>query len=249
MSDGLTQSGPRVPARNRDAFFAGVRAELPILLGVIPFGLIYGITALAAGIPPLLVQAMSVIVFAGSAQFVIAQLVAAATPPLVIVLTVFVVNLRHVLYSASIAPYMQPMGEWWQKLLAYLLTDEAYAVTILHYQANPEAPGRRWFLLGSGLALWGTWQSSTAAGLLVGATIPPSWPLDFALPLTFIALAVPAIRDRATVAAAVAAGVSVMAFQGLPFRLNLLVAALGGVIAGLLVERWWPERKSWSHQQ
>lgn len=226
----------------RTAFLAGVRAELPILLGVIPFGLIYGITALAAGIPPLLAQAMSVIVFAGSAQFVIAQLVAATTPAVVIVLTVFVVNLRHVLYSGSIAPYLQHMNGRWQKLLAYLLTDEAYAVTIVHYQSNPEAPGRRWYLLGSGLALWSTWQASTAAGIFLGAAIPASWPLDFALPLTFIALALPAIRDRATVAAAVAAGITVMATRGLPFRLNLLVAALAGVCAGLAVERLWPVR-------
>ena len=242
MSDDHSKSTISVSPGAHNAFFAGVRAELPILLGVIPFGLIYGITALAAGIPPLLAQAMSAIVFAGSAQFVIAQLVAAATPALVIVLTVFVVNLRHVLYSASIAPYLQHVGERWQKVLAYLLTDEAYAVTILHYQANPDAPGRRWYLLGSGFALWGTWQVSTAAGLLVGATIPPSWPLDFALPLTFIALALPAIQDRATVAAAVAAGITVMAAQGMPFRLNLLVSALAGVLAGLAVERWWPGR-------
>lgn len=242
MSESHSQSHRFLAAGARSAFLAGVRAELPILLGVIPFGLIYGITALAAGIPPLLAQAMSAIVFAGSAQFVIAQLVAAATPAAVIVLTVFVVNLRHVLYSASIAPYLQRVGEGWQKVLAYLLTDEAYAVTILHYQAHPESPGRRWFLLGSGLALWATWQVSTAAGLLLGATIPSSWPLDYALPLTFIALALPVIQDRATVVAALVAGVTVMVAQGLPFRLNLLAAALAGVLAGVTVEQWWPQR-------
>lgn len=220
----------------RRAFFAGVRAEVPILLGVVPFGLIYGITALAAGIPPLLAQAMSWIVFAGSAQFVIAQLVGGGAPALVIVVTAFVVNLRHVLYSASVAPYVQALAPGWKRLLAYLLTDEAYAVVITQFRQEPEGPGKRWYFLGAGLALWATWQASTAVGIFLGASIPASWPLDFALPLTFLALAVPAIRDRATAAAAVAAGVIVVLAAGLPHRLDLLAAAAVGALVGLAVE-------------
>lgn len=220
----------------RRAFFDGVRAELPILLGVVPFGLIYGITALAAGMPPLLAQAMSFIVFAGSAQFVIAQLVAGGTPAVIIVVTTFVVNLRHVLYSASVAPYVQALAPRWKRLLAYLLTDEAYAVVITRFRQAPDGPGRRYYFLGAGLALWATWQASTAAGIFLGAGIPASWPLDFALPLTFIALAVPAVRDRAGVAAAVTAGVVVILGAGLPHRLDLLLAAGVGAVAGLAVE-------------
>ncbi|MDX1686644.1 MAG: AzlC family ABC transporter permease [Candidatus Promineifilaceae bacterium] len=220
----------------RKAFFAGVRAELPILLGVVPFGLIYGITALAAGIPPVLAQAMSWIVFAGSAQFVIAQLVAGGAPALIVVVTTFVVNLRHVLYSASVAPYVQPLAARWKRLLAYLLTDEAYAVVISRFREAPEGPGKRWFFLGAGLALWATWQASTAVGIFLGASVLASWPLDFALPLTFIALAVPAVRDGAAAAAAVTAGVVVIVAAGLPHRLDLLVAAGAGAAAGLAVE-------------
>ncbi len=149
----------------RAAFFAGIRAELPILLGVIPFGLIYGITALAAGLTPLMARAMSAIVFAGSAQFVIAQLVGVGTPALVIVATAFVINLRHVLYSASIAPSLQHLPTRWQAWLAYLLTDEAYVVTITHFQRYPDAPHKQWYLFGSGIALWSTWQGSTAIGI------------------------------------------------------------------------------------
>lgn len=179
---------------------------------------------------------MSCIVFAGSAQFVIAQLAAGGAPALVIVVTTFVVNLRHVLYSASVAPYVQALAPRWKRLLAYLLTDEAYAVVIAEFRQEPEGAGKRWFFLGAGLALWATWQGSMAAGIILGASIPSSWSLDFALPLTFIALVVPAIRGRASVAAAVTAGVVVVLAEGLPHRLDLLVAAAVGALAGLAAE-------------
>src|SRR5512136_1714836 len=117
----------------RSEFVAGIKAELPILLGVTPFGMIYGVLAMGAGLPANAAMAMSSIVFAGSAQFVGAQLIRVGTPGIVIVLTTFIVNLRHMLYSASIAPHLAHLSRRWKWLLAYLLTDEAYAVTITHY--------------------------------------------------------------------------------------------------------------------
>ena len=117
-------------------FWAGARAEIPLLIGVIPFGLIYGALALNAGLSPVAAQMMSSIVFAGSAQFITAQLVHEATPGLVIVLTIAVVNLRHILYSASLAPYVASLPTRWKAILSYLLTDEAYAPTILHYERD-----------------------------------------------------------------------------------------------------------------
>jgi 4-azaleucine resistance transporter AzlC len=221
----------------RTSFFAGVRAELPILVGVVPFGLIYGATALAAGLSPLMAQAMSVIVFAGSAQFVIVELAAANVPHLVIGATAFVINLRHLLYSASIAPYLRKLAGRHRWLLAYLLTDEAFAVSIIHFQREAEEPAPGWYLAGAGLALWTTWQLSTAAGIFLGASLPSWLPLDFALPLTFIALVVPAIRDRATVGAALSAAIVALLARSLPFGLGLLVAALAGVVAGIVIDR------------
>lgn len=221
----------------RRQFWAGVRAEMPLLLGVVPFGLIYGITALAAGMPPAAAQATSAIIFAGSAQFVVAQLVAAGAPGLIIVATVFVVNLRHMLYSASVTPYLAHLSRWRRALLAYLLTDEAYAASITHFQTSQTAH-KAWHLFGSGLTLWTGWQLSTAAGVFLGASVPPNWPLDFALPLTFIALVMPAIRDRSAVAAAMAAAVTVIVAVELPFRLGLIVAALVGMTVGVMTEMW-----------
>jgi 4-azaleucine resistance transporter AzlC len=217
-------------------FWGGMRAILPILLAVAPFGMIYGALARQSGLTTAAAQSMSFIVFAGSSQFVATQLVSQTVPGLVIVLTIFVVNLRHALYSASIAPYLQHLPSKWKAGLAYLLTDEAYAVSILHYQKEGRTGNRHWFLFGSGLGLWTCWQISTAAGILLGAVIPASWSLDFALPLTFIALIVPALKDRASVTAALLAGFAGVIAFALPYKLGIITAALVGVAAGMLVE-------------
>jgi 4-azaleucine resistance transporter AzlC len=226
------------PSSPRREFLAGVRAELPIAVGVIPFGLIYGVVALASGLPPWPAVAMSSLVFAGSAQFLGARLIGMATPGLLVVLTTFIVNVRHLLYAFSLAPYLQERMRGWRWVLAYLLTDEAYAVTILHYRREETAAGpRHWFWLGSGLTLWLVWQLSTVAGVVLGAEVPASWQLDFALPLTFIGILVPTLKERPTQAAALTAGwVAVLAFA-LPYKLGLILATLAGILVGFVWER------------
>ena len=221
-------------------FLSGLRGELPILVGVIPFGFIYGVIAIGAGLSPVTAQAMSLIVFAGSAQMLMAQLYGVGTPALVIVLAAAIVNLRHMLYSASVAPYLKKLNGPWKWLLAYLLTDEAYAVTIIHYHEPRPATSpdfRHFFLLGSGLALWSTWQLSTAAGILLGTQVPASWSLEFTLTLTFIGLVVPSLKDWAGVAAAMVAGVIAVLAFALPLKLGLVIGSLAGIVAGLIVER------------
>lgn len=231
-------------------FLRGVRDELPILVGTTPFGLIYGVSAVGAHIPATMAQAMSSIIFAGSAQFVTAQLIGAGLPALVIIVTGIVVNLRHLLYSASIAPYTRHLNRFWKVVLAYLLTDEAYAVAITHYRAGDAVPGaahsvahpasvhsyRHWYFLGAGLALWSSWQLSTAVGVFLGASVPKSWSLDFTLPLTFIALVVPTLKDRPGVAAALAAGLVAILAVPLPLKSGIIVATLAGLIVGVALE-------------
>ncbi len=219
------------------SFLAGVRAELPLLIGVFPFGMIYGALALSAGLSPAAAQLMSSILFAGSSQFAAAQLIHDSAPALVIVLTVAMINLRHMLYSASIAPYIKDLSTRWKSLLAYLLTDEAYAATAVHYQQQGITPTGHWFFLGAGLALWTTWQASSALGIFLGAALPASWPLDFALPLTFIAMVVPVLKDRPMVAAALSSGVVALLAYGLPYKLGFILAALVGITVGTFLER------------
>jgi 4-azaleucine resistance transporter AzlC len=225
------------PATRRGEFLAGVKAELPLALGVIPFGLIYGVIALGAGLPPAAAQGMSSIIFAGSSQFISAQLFGLSAPAVVIVMTVVVVNLRHLLYSASLAPYLKALPTRWKWLLAYLLTDEAYAVTITRYGQRDGSRNKHWFFLASGLMLWATWQTSTAAGIFLGAAVPTSWSLDFTLALTFIGIVVPMLRDRPSLAAALTAGLVAVATASLPYRLGLLAAALAGISIGAWLER------------
>jgi 4-azaleucine resistance transporter AzlC len=233
-------STPPSPRTRRREFLCGCRDELPILLGVAPFGMIYGLLALSAGLPASTAQAMSSVVFAGSAQFIAAQLIRDAAPAAVVIVTVFVVNLRHALYSASVAPFVRHLNAGWKAVLAYLLTDEAYAVAATRYQREGEhgdvAPYRHWYFLGAGLTLWACWQASTAVGIFLGARVPESWSLDFTLPLTFIALVFPGLRDRPAAAAALSAGALAVLAVGLPYKLGLLVAALVGIFAGLAVE-------------
>jgi 4-azaleucine resistance transporter AzlC len=217
-------------------FWMGVRAEFPLLIGVFPFGMIYGALAMNAGLSKPASQMMSSIVFAGSSQFVTTQLVHEAAPGFVIVLTIAVVNLRHMLYSASLAPHLAHLSLRWKTLLSYLLTDEAYAPSVIKYEREGVQPFSHWFVFGAGLALWSTWQVSTALGIFLGTAIPESWSLDFALPLTFIAMVVPVLKGRPYIAAALSAGVVALVAYSLPFKLGLILAALVGIVVGTYLE-------------
>lgn len=233
----------RIVTSWQQALLRGVGAVTPLLLGAIPFGLIYGVLALNAGLPVGMAQGMSAIIFAGSAQFITTQLVRDGAPLLVLLATAAVVNLRHMLYSASLAPYLQHLGLGWKALLAYLLTDEAYAVVITRYvgdnpHSTPKAANHHWYFLGAGLGLWITWQMSTAVGIFVGAQIPASWSLDFAMPLTFIAIVVPALKDRAVIVTALVAGAAILLTLAMPLKLGLVTAMMLGIGAGSFVEQW-----------
>ena len=217
-------------------FIEGVRAEVPLLIGVFPFGLIYGALALDAGLSNAEAQMMSSIVFAGSSQFVTTQLLNIGAPGLVMIVTIAVVNLRHMLYSASLAPYLKDLSLKWKVILSYFLTDEAYAPSILYYEKDGLQAQKHWFLLGAGFSLWFIWQISTAIGIFLGAAIPESWSLDFALPLTFIAMVVPVLKQKPAIASALSAGITALLAYSLPYKLGLILAALVGIVVGTLME-------------
>jgi len=221
----------------RIQLLSGFQYTLPLLIGIAPFGMIYGVLAVKAGFPAAAAQAMSAILFAGSSQFMIVNLVAAGSPWLVVVLTAVVVNLRHALYSASLAPFLKHLPAGWKAVLAYVLVDEAYAVGIHHYEREGSAGHQHWFLLGSGLAVWVCWQASTALGIFLGAQIPAAWSLDFTLALTFIAIVVPGLKNRPLLLSAVTVAVTTVAAHPLPYKLGLILAALAGIAAGLWSER------------
>ncbi len=225
-------------------FREGFTEMLPACIGLAPFGLVCGVGAAAAGANWLGSLGMSAIIFSGAAQILAAQLVAADAPLLVIVLTCFVLGLRFLMYSAAMAPYLKPLPPSWQKGLAFLLTDQAFAAAVRRFNANDDRHGAGLHFLGCGVALWLMWQIMCMVGFLAGALIPAAWSLEFAVPLCFIALVAPLFRDAPSVIAAVTAGVTVMLLSHLPMRLNLIVAGVIGILAGTLAdlarEKWTP---------
>ncbi len=231
---------PKRPSRtgpSRDEFGRGVKAAFPLLLGVAPFGMIVGVSATSAGLSTVEASAMSIMVFAGASQLAALELIGAGAAAPIVWLTAALINARFLMYSASLAPHWQRLSLGWRSLMAYVLTDQAYALAIIRYdQHGPSDP--RGYYLGLSLVLWLTWQTTTIAGAVLGARIPERWSLDFAVPLIFLSLLAPVIRDRAGASAAASAGIVAVVAMALPFNMGLLVAALSGIGVGTLVEAW-----------
>ena len=217
----------------------GLRDAAPVLLGVAPFGLVAGAAAVDAGLTPLQAVGLSVVVFAGASQLAAIDLFGSNAELLVIVFTGVVINLRMLMYSASIAPRFRVLRSWWKSLCAYVLTDQAYALSIARYaDAELDAAERRRYYLTVAGTLWVVWQCCTVVGIVVGARIPDSWGLEFAVPLVFLSLLVPAVSSRPKLVAAVVGGSVAVAGDVLavPFDLGLVAGGLAGVAAGVLAE-------------
>jgi predicted branched-subunit amino acid permease len=141
------------------------------------------------------------------------------------------------MYSASLRLHFAHEPLRWRLLIAYLQADNVYALTLARFGSESDEPAKRAWFLGAGLPVWAVWQVAVAAGILIGAGVPASWRLEFAAPLAFIAMTVPLLRDRAMVAAALVAGITVVLAHELPFRTSIVVAAIAGISAGMLLER------------
>ena len=221
------------------SFAAGARDTLPMLVGAAPFGVIFG-TLVASG--PLHLwhgQLMSLVVFAGSAQFIALGLIAGHAGFAVVWATTLIVNLRHMLYSATLAPHVAHLPMHWRWTLGGLLTDEVFAVAWAHYRLHPPGTVGPYYFLGSGLSMYINWQIWTLAGLLFGAAFPglQSLGLDFAMVATFIAIVVPQLVAIRYVAAAATSGALAFFWQGWPYKLGLLGAVFAGVVVGVLLSR------------
>ena len=229
---------PLVSASAGSEFWAGARDTIPLIIGAIPFGLIFGTLAAASGLSFAGTLAMSAFVFAGSAQFIAISLLAAGTLWPVIVLTTFVVNVRHALYSATLAPHVKRLSWRWQIPLAFWLTDETFVIAANRYNRADSSAHKHWYYLGSAIFMYANWQLCTFLGLTVGQFIPNAvaWGLDFAMPVTFIGMVVPYLKNRPMILAVlISGGVAVLA-NPLPHKLGLILAAVAGITAGILSE-------------
>ncbi len=218
-------------------FIDGARAALPILLGVVPFAMICSVAAVSVGLTPLEAMGMSFIVFAGASQLAVLQLMSEGAFWLVMVLTAWVINLRFTMYSAALAPYLRDEPMRRNIPFVYALSDQAFGVTMSHF-ANELPANPAWYYYGAASAVWLTWTASAVVGALVGTLVPASWGLDFAFPLSFMALMFAALKDRPTVLAALVGGLSAIFFKGLPYNLGLVLAGTLGIGAGVMAETY-----------
>jgi predicted branched-subunit amino acid permease len=237
-----------MPSDLRADVIAGVKSVAPMLVGVIPFGLVAGATPATLGLGGDAAIGLSTIVFAGASQLAAADSLADGGGALVAVIAACTINLRLLLYSASLAPHLARVPLPRRLLVGYLLTDQAYAVSIARWEAEadvsahggplPPSPEHRVaFYLGAAVLLWVNWQICTIVGVLIGSAVPESLPLDFAVPLVFLVLLVPAITSRPAVVAAVVGGLTALfAAEYGPSHLEVLFGALAGIAAGAWAE-------------
>jgi predicted branched-subunit amino acid permease len=216
---------------------AGAAAAAPMLLGVIPFGLVAGAAPVAHGFGGWSAVGLSTVVFAGASQLAIVDVLSHGGSAVIAILAAWTINLRMVLYSASLAPYLGHESTRHRLGAAYLLTDQAYALSIARWARDARTERRLAFYVGAGALLWTSWVSATIAGSVVGGALPDSVPLDFAVPLVFLVLLVPVLVDRPAVVAAVAGGVvAVVAAQAGAGPLSTILGAGAGIAAGAFVD-------------
>lgn len=210
-----------------------------MLIGVAPFGLVAGAAVAQAGLGLGLSIGLSTIVFAGASQLAITDVLADGGSAVVAVVAACTINLRMVLYAASLAPHLAEEPLRRRLGAAYLLTDQAYAVSITRWDRGEAQARRIPFLVGAGATLWAVWQVTTLIGVLVGSAVPDGLHLDFAVPLVFLVLLVPTVTDRPSIVAALAGGSGAVAGAELGAGdLSILIGAICGIAAGVVAERW-----------
>ncbi len=225
-------------------FWAGAAQGLPFILVIGPFGALFGVVGTEAGLDIPEVMALTVLVIAGAAQFTAVQLMTENAPVILILSAALMVNLRMAMYSAALVPYLGAAPLWQRALVAYLNVDQCYACAAARYQTHPGMTVRERvsFFLGVAAPIAPLWYAATWAGATFGATVPEGWALDFALPITFIAMLGPLLRSVPNVAAALVSATVALALRGLPPGIGLMIAALCALVAGAAVEVWLERR-------
>ncbi|NOD92694.1 branched-chain amino acid ABC transporter permease [Ruegeria sp. HKCCD4884] len=225
-------------ATSKSYFWKGFRDGTPFVFVAVPFGLLFGVFATEAGLDIVQTIAFSATVFAGAAQFTALQLLQDQTPTIIVLISALAVNLRVAMYSASLTPYLGAAPLWQRACAAYLIVDQSYACSIVRFEKEPDLtiPQRMTYFFGSVTPITPLWILATIIGAVLGAQIPESWALDFALPITFLAMVGPMMRTLAHVIAALVAIVVALLTVGVPYNLGLLIAGMAGMMAGAQAE-------------
>ena len=226
--------------RDKSSFWRGFRDGLPFLIVVAPFAVLFGVLGTEAGLSIAQVMGFTIVVVAGAAQFTALQLMMENSATVIVLATALVVNLRMAMYSAALSQYLGAAPLWQRILLAYFNVDQTYALSHAEYERDPAQPLNRKiaYFLGVATPLCPFWYIFTYVGAVAGAAIPPAYALDFAVPITFLALIAPALKTLAHVTAALTSISVALALAWLPSGLGLIVAAIAAMIAGARVEQW-----------
>lgn len=226
------------PTTSKSEFLRGIGMGLPFVLVIAPFGALFGVVATEAGLNLAETMGFTSLVIAGASQFTALQLMSENAPVLVILATSLAVNLRMAMYSASLVPWLGAAPLWKRAVIAYMTVDQTYACSVAEYEAKPDLSlsQRIAFFAGVSLPIVPLWYAATLLGALVGAGIPESFALDFALPITFIAMLGPMLRTLAHLSAALVSVALALALSGLPAGVGLLLAGFAAMVTGAVVE-------------
>lgn len=221
-------------------FWLGTLQTVPFFLVMIPFGVVFGIVATEAGMQLSHVIGFSVVVLAGASQFTAVQLLADNAPLIVVLVSSLAVNLLMAMYSASMVPWVGHADPKLRAVMAYALIDQTYALSIQEFEKHPKLSlnQRLGYFFGTSLGCCLTWVISSVIGATIGSAIPDSWSLDFAIPITFLAMIAPMLRSIAHIAATFVSIVGALVFAFLPSGLGLMIAAPLAMITGSVVEVW-----------
>jgi len=220
-----------------DTFIKGILDILPLMIPVVPFGIIYGVIGVEIGFSPMEVFAMSFVIFAGSSQIAFAQLFAAGASPLVMISSVAVINSRHILYGAVLAEYLGKLRLTWKILLSYLMADQAFSVSSAYFKKNVKNKNVHFHMLGSGLTLWSLWQLSTLIGIVLGNIVPAQLGLEFAIPLTFFSLILSELRKLDHIVIILISGICSVLTYNFPFKIYIIFSAIFSLAISIMINK------------
>lgn len=223
----------------KDAFWSGARQCLPFIFVVVPFALLFGVVATEAGLSVFETLSFSVLVIAGAAQFTAIQLMEEHSPTIIVLASALAVNLRMAMYSASLAPHLGKAPLWQRAIVAYCLVDQSFALSSLEYERQTDWGTREKlaFIFGVAAPMAPTWYLATFLGAYLGNAIPAGMALDFAIPITFLAMIGPALRTAAHIGAAMTALVMSPLLVWMPHSLNIMIAGGAAMIVGAAIEK------------
>ena len=214
-----------------DIFFRGMIDISPLMIPVVPFGIIFGVIGMELGLGPYITCAASIIICGGASQIVLLQLFSGGASSLIILSSVGAVNSRHLLYGAVLSEYLSNLNMFWKIILSYLNYDQAFAVSYNYFKKNKKNNNFHYHLLGSGTFLWFIWQLSTLSGVVLGPIVPEQLGLNFAIPLTFIAILINEFQKLKNVLVMLLSGiVATVGYNIVPFKAYIIVAALTSLL-------------------